>query len=43
LNFYQDFQVDCPNDGAKFQKLADKERVYDFFAGLNMEYDQIRV
>ncbi|KAK6934398.1 hypothetical protein RJ641_034553 [Dillenia turbinata] len=33
----------CPQDATKFQKLVEKERIYDFLAGLNMEYDQIRV
>ncbi|KAK6932088.1 Retrotransposon Copia-like, N-terminal [Dillenia turbinata] len=33
----------CPKDVIKFQKLVEKERIYDFLAGLNMEYDQIWV
>ncbi|KAB5524776.1 hypothetical protein DKX38_022525 [Salix brachista] len=37
------FQVDCTNDAVKFQKLVDKERVYNFLEGLNMDYDQVRV
>ncbi|KAK6927413.1 Retrotransposon Copia-like, N-terminal [Dillenia turbinata] len=43
LDYYQDFQAICPEDATKFQKLVEKERIYDFLAGLNMEYDQIRV
>ncbi|KAB5524774.1 hypothetical protein DKX38_022523 [Salix brachista] len=43
LDFYRDFQVDCTNDAVKFQKLVDKERVYNFLEGLNMDYDQVRV
>ncbi|KAK6927393.1 Retrotransposon Copia-like, N-terminal [Dillenia turbinata] len=43
LDYYQDFQAVCPEDATKFQKLVEKERIYDFLAGLNMEYDQIRV
>ena len=43
LDFYQDFQADCPSDAAKFQKLIEKERVYDFLAGLQTEFDPIRV
>uniref|UniRef100_A0A2K1WPZ3 Uncharacterized protein n=1 Tax=Populus trichocarpa TaxID=3694 RepID=A0A2K1WPZ3_POPTR len=35
-------KVDCPSDAVKFQKLIDKERVYDFLAGLNIEYNHIR-
>ncbi|KAK6930599.1 Retrotransposon Copia-like, N-terminal [Dillenia turbinata] len=33
----------CPEDATKFQKLVEKERIYDFLAGLKMEYDQIWV
>ncbi|KAK6934023.1 Retrotransposon Copia-like, N-terminal [Dillenia turbinata] len=43
LDYYQAFQAICPEDATKFQKLVEKERIYDFFAGLNMEYDQKRV
>lgn len=31
FDYYQVFQVDCPSDAVKFQKLTDKERFYDFF------------
>src|SRR5262249_44784276 len=43
LDYYQDFQAICTEDAVKFQKLLAKERVYDFLAGLNNEFDQIRV
>ncbi|KAK6921131.1 Retrotransposon Copia-like, N-terminal [Dillenia turbinata] len=33
----------CLEDATKFQKLVENERIYDFLAGLNMEYDQIWV
>ncbi|KAL3523021.1 hypothetical protein ACH5RR_015855 [Cinchona calisaya] len=39
LDYYQDFQADCVGDALKFQKLVEKERIYDFLAGLNNEYD----
>eukprot|EP00252_Welwitschia_mirabilis_P002409 TRINITY_DN1235_c0_g1_i6.p1 TRINITY_DN1235_c0_g1~~TRINITY_DN1235_c0_g1_i6.p1 ORF type:complete len:1428 (+),score=264.56 TRINITY_DN1235_c0_g1_i6:585-4868(+) len=42
LDYYQDFQAECPKDATKFRKMVDKERVFDFLAGLNPEYDQIR-
>ncbi|GAV69507.1 hypothetical protein CFOL_v3_13008 [Cephalotus follicularis] len=42
LDFYQDFQPECPVDTTKFQKWVDKERVFDFLAGLTIEYDQTR-
>ncbi|XP_043809433.1 uncharacterized protein LOC122722509 [Manihot esculenta] len=43
LDYYQDFQADCTGDTVKFQRMIEKERVYDFLAGLNNEYDPIRV
>jgi hypothetical protein len=43
LDYYQDFQANCPGVAVKFQELVEKERIYDFLAGLNVEYDQIRV
>ncbi len=43
LDFYEDFQASCPADAVKFQKLIEKESIYDFLVGLNVEYDQIRV
>lgn len=43
LNYYQPSQTGCIRDAVKFQKLIDKECVFDFLAGLNIEYDPIRV
>ncbi|XP_073282737.1 uncharacterized protein, partial [Primulina huaijiensis] len=43
LDYYQDFQASCPADATKFHTLVEKERVYDFLAGLNDVFDQIRV
>ncbi|XP_075079811.1 uncharacterized protein LOC142165075 [Nicotiana tabacum] len=43
IYYYQDLQAKCINDAVLFQKLVEKERIYDFLAGLNPEYDQIRV
>lgn len=43
LNYYQNFQADCPEEAVKFQKLIKKERIYDFLTNLNIKYDQIRV
>ena len=43
LDYYQKFQVDRSEDRSKFQKLEEKEQVYNFLAGLNMEDDQIRI
>ncbi|KAJ7954402.1 Retrovirus-related Pol polyprotein from transposon TNT 1-94 [Quillaja saponaria] len=43
LDYYQEYQPVHPADAASYKKVVDKERVYDFLAGLNLEYDQIRV
>ncbi|XP_043697057.1 uncharacterized protein LOC122647814 [Telopea speciosissima] len=43
LDHYTDYQPTNPTDIAAYRKHVDKIRVYDFLAGLNMEYDQIRV
>lgn len=40
---YQDFQETNVGDAVKFQKFIDKERVYDFLARLNHDFDHIRV
>ncbi|KAJ7949694.1 UBN2_3 domain-containing protein [Quillaja saponaria] len=43
LDYYQEYQPVHPEDEASYKKVVDKEKVYDFLAGLNLEYDQIRV
>ncbi|XP_043699759.1 uncharacterized protein LOC122650408 [Telopea speciosissima] len=42
LDYYDNFQLDCPSDITKFQLREDKFRVYTFLIGLNVEYDQLR-
>lgn len=43
LDYYQNFHAVCSQDATIFRQMVSKERVYDFLAGLNIEYDQIRV
>ena len=43
LDYYQDFQASYTIDAIKFQKLIEKEWVYDFLTGLNDIFDHIRV
>ncbi|KAJ8772365.1 hypothetical protein K2173_027542 [Erythroxylum novogranatense] len=43
LDYYQDFQAQCADDAVLIQNMIEKERVYDFLAGLNSEFDQLRV
>ncbi|KAJ8749583.1 hypothetical protein K2173_026232 [Erythroxylum novogranatense] len=42
LDYYQDFQAKCSKDSARFQKMIEEDRVFDFLAGLHLEYDHIR-
>ena len=43
LDYYQDFQASYTVDATVFHKLIEKERVYDFLAGLNDVFDQIGI
>jgi hypothetical protein len=43
FDHYQGFQAVCTQDAANWLKRLEKERVYDFLAGLDIEYDPIRV
>ena len=40
-NIYQDNDCKCQEDGKQFKQILEKERVFDFFAGLNLELDQV--
>ncbi|XP_058214986.1 uncharacterized protein LOC131326280 [Rhododendron vialii] len=43
FDYYQGFQTVCAVDAANWLKRMEKERVYDFLAGLDLELDPIRV
>ena len=43
LDHYRVFEMKCPEDAAILKKFIEKDRVYDFLAGLNPEFDQIRI
>ncbi|GAV75402.1 LOW QUALITY PROTEIN: UBN2_3 domain-containing protein, partial [Cephalotus follicularis] len=43
LDAYHTHRASIPAELVTYQKDTEKERVYDFLAGLNSEYDQIRV
>ncbi|XP_058199324.1 uncharacterized protein LOC131314589 [Rhododendron vialii] len=43
FDYYQGFQAVCAVDATNWLKRMEKERVYDFLAGLDMELDPIRV
>ncbi|XP_058188017.1 uncharacterized protein LOC131304703 [Rhododendron vialii] len=43
FDYYQGFQAVCSVDAGAWLKRIEKERVYDFLAGLDVEYDPIGV
>lgn len=43
LGYYQNFKMKCSEDAAIMLKFVERERVYEFLAGLNIEYDQVHV
>ncbi|KAH7844678.1 hypothetical protein Vadar_030535 [Vaccinium darrowii] len=43
LDFYQAIDMDSPADALKLKKLIEQERIIEFLAGLNGEYDPIIV
>jgi len=43
LNYYQDFKMQCSDDVVILKKYMEIERIFEFLAGLNIEFDQVRV
>ncbi|KAI0498121.1 hypothetical protein KFK09_021362 [Dendrobium nobile] len=43
LDHYRCIETRCPEDAAILKNFIEKDRVYDFLAGLNAEFDQVRV
>ncbi|GFZ01178.1 hypothetical protein Acr_14g0008130 [Actinidia rufa] len=43
LDHYRVFEMKCPEDAAILKSFIEKDRVYDFLAGLNPEFDQARI
>ena len=43
LDFYRPFKASYASDAAEFKKFTDEERIFDFFAGFNEEFDPIKV
>ena len=42
LDLFNECEWSCIDDGARYKKLVDKDRIYDFMAGLNKELDDVR-
>lgn len=43
LDHYRCIRMKCSDDAAILKNFIEKDRVYDFLAGLNVEFDQVRV
>ncbi|XP_073148285.1 uncharacterized protein [Henckelia pumila] len=43
MDHYQCIQMKCSDDAALLKRLVEKDRIYDFLAGLNIEFDAVRV
>ncbi|GAV80163.1 UBN2_3 domain-containing protein, partial [Cephalotus follicularis] len=39
LDHYRVFEMKCPEDAAKLKIFIEKDRIYDFLAGLNPKFD----
>ncbi|XP_011046793.1 PREDICTED: uncharacterized protein LOC105141310 [Populus euphratica] len=43
LDYYQDFKMQCSDDAVILKNYVERERIFEFLAGLNIEFDQMRV
>jgi hypothetical protein len=43
LDHYWVFEMKCPEDAAILKNFIERDRAYDFLAGLNPKFDQVRV
>ncbi|XP_040972687.1 uncharacterized protein [Gossypium hirsutum] len=43
MDHYQCIQMKCSEDAALLKRFVEKDRIYDFLVGLNVEFDAIRV
>ncbi|KAG5233092.1 BRD4-interacting chromatin-remodeling complex-associated protein [Salix suchowensis] len=43
LDYYQDFKMKCSDDAIILKNYIERERIFEFFAGLNMELDQVKI
>jgi len=43
MDHYQCIQMKCSEDAALLKRFVEKDRIYDFLAGLNVEFDAVRV
>ena len=43
MDHYQCIQMKCSEDAAMLKRVVEKDRIYDFLASLNLEFDPVRV
>ena len=43
MDYYQNLQMKCSEDAAMLRKFVDREWIFKFLVGLNIEFDQVRV
>ena len=43
MDHYQCIEMKCSDDTAVLKNFIEKDRIYDFLAGLNVEFDQVKV
>ena len=41
IDMFNDCVLSSAQDGERYKKMVDKERIFDFLAGLNKELDEI--
>ena len=42
IDLFHDMEWKCSDDGKKYEKMIEKERVFDFLHGLNSDLDEVR-
>ena len=43
MDYYQNLQMKCSEDAAMLRKFVEREQIFEFLVGLNVEFDQVRV
>ena len=43
LDHYRQIEIKCTDDAATLKKITECDRTYDFLAGINQEFDQVKV
>ena len=42
LDLFNDYELNCPEDGNHCRKVGKRTRIFKFPAGLNIEFDEVR-